>query len=72
MSICSVNQNHLKAVCNYTGLYIFFKLSLDNRQAQQKDVCHWGLEKHFVIKYMNISDSNVENIQTKWNNKDAK
>lgn len=39
VSICSVNQNHLKAVCNYTGLYIFFKLSSDNRQAQQKDVC---------------------------------
>lgn len=38
LSICSVNQNHLKAVCNYTGVYLFSKLSSVNRQAQQKGV----------------------------------
>lgn len=38
VSICSVNQNHLKAVCNDTGVYFFSKLSSVNRQVQQKDV----------------------------------
>lgn len=37
VGICSVNQNHLSAACNYAGLYFFSKLSADNRQAQQRD-----------------------------------
>lgn len=35
--ICSVNQNHLKAACNYIGLYFHCKLITDNRRAQWKD-----------------------------------